>query len=612
MYRKRLELRGRVAVVITIFVLLQFKHFSVSFVPVCSFHTVRQDHLRSFSSRINLQQTIEDRIYPCSSSSPNQSDQRCSTGLYFHIPYCRQRCRYCDFAIVPIGNAATNDPLSSRRTVGFEQMNDRYINALLAEIRQTPLTSSRKIPLQSIYFGGGTPSLAPIKSIATILQCACRTADAPFVLDPDAEITMEMDPGTFDLSQLQALKELGVNRISLGVQSLDDAILEGMGRFHRRQDIGQAICDIAKVFGGTGDVANYSIDLISGAPGLTLAKWVDTLQEVTCGDLFAPVRPNHISIYDLQIEVGTVFDKIYGNRQDDGNSSPKRKVDEKGGPLRLPTEEECAFMYKYAAGYLRAKSFEHYEVSSYAYAPTNINRKDASDNQIKPSWRSRHNQIYWDYEGSWYAMGLGATSFVNRNLVARPRTMSDYLEWVEKETNGANVVKSNDADDFLPDLLLKRLRTSDGLDLGWVEQQYGDDVVKGVLKGAQLGLELELATLTEAHVLRLQDPDGFLYSNFIISSIFAELGLADDESQKDFYVFEPLLTRFVLRVAVYRISQIGLKFKRLFEENFVDSALFYACCNSSIPPSSDHKCYCNCQAPTPFPHLSQAASKSAP
>lgn len=383
-------------------------------------------------------------------------------------------------------------------------MNKRYVDALLTEIRQISPPSKAKIPLQTIYFGGGTPSLAPVESIATILQQICGNNDhAPFVLDADAEITMEMDPGTFDRAQLQSLKDLGVNRISLGVQSLNDAILEGMGRVHRRHDIARAIQDIAAVFGKDTD-ANYSIDLISGAPGLTLARWVDTLQQVTSGDLFAPVRPKHISIYDLQIEVGTIFDKLYGSREEDIGTMPKVVAGDKGPRLRLPSEEECAFMYKYAAGYLRAKSFEHYEVSSYAYAPDPRQQRDPSP----PSWRSRHNQIYWDYNSSWCAVGLGATSFVDRNLVARPRTMSDYLEWVEESTKGTASHGGNETDDFLAELLLKRLRTSDGLDLDWLQTNYGSDATKGVLKGAQLGLELGLAIHTDANALRLKDPDG--------------------------------------------------------------------------------------------------------
>lgn len=601
-------------------------------------------------------------------------------GLYIHIPYCRQRCRYCDFAIVPIGdhgatttitekpetnngmsveNCDGDDSIEGKRERGFRRMNDRYVSAIIAELKQiASRNNNNKLPLRSIYFGGGTPSLAPVESIQTILYHACGAdnPEAPFDLlqqkqpkkDDETktgaittpEITMEMDPGTFDRDQLSALHGLGINRISLGVQSFDDDLLHAMGRTHRRVDILQAIRDIASVFGrNKGDNTNsnncdysnvnYSIDLISGCPGLTPAKWVETLQEATAGVetkktiptgtiadpgvssattttttrtkklLSSLPPPKHISIYDMQIEEGTVFGKwaakaeaeAAANRNEqtgpsmasngDEDEDPSRQFtvavpvddgdDTSGTPwkesrqpknqnqqqnqqhqrlLRLPTEEECAFMYKYAAGYLRAKHFEHYEVSSYAaftdqdYKTTRSEddigdhgTQNESQSNASASKRSLHNQIYWEYDGQWHAVGLGATSFVDRKLVARPREMSNYLNWVDE---GADTVTStptpttmnedgnneDDAidDDILSDLLLKRLRTIDGMDLEWLEQNYGSEIVEDVLDGAKLGLELGLAEHTNGNVLRLSNPDGLLYSNFIISSIFAELG----------------------------------------------------------------------------------------
>ena len=599
-----------------------------------------------------------------------------SVGLYIHIPYCRQRCRYCDFAIVPIGDHDTTNTSSdsssstsssssigrrgennnagvdagggnfdhdgsqlSRREQGFRQMDDRYVSAVVAELKQIAAkidkdkNNHQKIPLRSVYFGGGTPSLAPVESIEKIMYHVCGpdNPEAPFRLlrqqinnkDGDAtttttsktEITMEMDPGTFDRDQLCALRTLGINRISLGVQSFDDDLLRAMGRTHRRVDVLQAISDIAFVYGNIDDEnnsdddkVNYSIDLISGCPGLTLAKWVETLEEATAGVqtkkttstarststtvartstttkkqqsllLSSLPPPKHISVYDMQIEEGTVFGKlatkakaaaterkegeqttnhneddddddedasrqftvavsIDDDKEVDGALRRRRRSQQQQNPnqqqrlLRLPTEEECAFMYKYAAGYLRAKKYEHYEVSSYAAFDDNVkhekstydNGGDDDDVSNKSnigsiSKRSRHNQIYWEYDGQWYAVGLGATSFVDKKLVARPREMSAYLDWVAKRedsttsTNDKEDAEEEEDDnideDFLTDLLLKRLRTIDGLDLTWLKTHYGSEVVKDVLDGAKLGLELGLAEQTSDNVLRLTDPDG--------------------------------------------------------------------------------------------------------
>jgi hypothetical protein len=232
-------------------------------------------------------------------------------GLYIHIPYCRRRCRYCDFAIVPIGPRVSSDgstesslPQSTddRATAGFLEMDQSYAKALLQEIdlvRQQIVATGdtatpKKISIASIYFGGGTPSLAPVETIKRILQ-AILEHDGPFCVEPGAEITIEMDPGTFTLEKAKSFRELGINRVSLGIQSFDDRILESIGRVHRREDITDALAILETAFG---DDLNYSIDLISGLPGLSLAQWADTLDTA----LSLKPSPTHLSVYDLQIE----------------------------------------------------------------------------------------------------------------------------------------------------------------------------------------------------------------------------------------------------------------------------------------------------------------------
>lgn len=514
-------------------------------------------------------------------------------GFYVHIPYCRRRCRYCSFAIVPVGGGANpaGNGRASPRTASFEKIHTAYQEDLFSELdtllrtEQAKQTSSQsQIPLASVYFGGGTPSLAPLETIAGVLERLFGES-SPFRLLDDAEITMEMDPGTFTTEDLVAWKDLGINRVSLGVQSFDDGILEALGRCHRSTDIRQAVRSIGNVFGGT---ANYSIDLISGVPGLSGAKWIETLEHATS---FLDPLPCHLSVYDLQIEEGTVFSTWYSDeaRGDDDISSDSGDFgNSKSSPLNkkrrlsraipsLPSEESVAEMYKFSAGYLRAKGFEHYEganttniqldglfwvfglilsvcfdlspfslslswtVSSYARIPS-VNTSETA--ALSASKRSRHNQIYWEPLGSWYAIGLGATSMVQQRMISRPRTMAEYHDWVERwahddeDEEGSKVSE----EDFLTDVIMKRLRTSDGLDLKWIEDRFGADTRQRIVDGASLGLELGLAELRGAPmsvttsyksdianeetdtVLRLKDPDGFLYSNYLISSIFAELG----------------------------------------------------------------------------------------
>ena len=486
-------------------------------------------------------------------------------GFYVHIPYCRRRCRYCDFAIVPIGlqTNAEDSNEGLHRNSGFREMDLLYRNALLKEIQgikhcevlndhsdtgsssrasDSAKREGKRIELQSIYFGGGTPSLAPIETIESILRAIIASSDVegektPFYLAKDAEITIEMDPGTFTLSKLERLRDLGINRISLGVQSFDDVSLARIGRTHRLVDVLEAIEIIHQVFGSD---ANYSIDIISGLPALTLAKWIETLQFATS---LRP-RPCHISIYDLQVERGTVFGRWYKENSQtmtettpssSGRNNPGFRHDESAHPP-LPSADDCAFMYKFAAGYLRSKNYEHYEVSSYA-------------RNGNPSRRSRHNQVYWSTNGQWYAIGLGSTSSVRGQQIVRPRAFADYIRWVEEQnssqwmqvTDGIQGAHPEDSLERLSDIVMKRLRTSDGLDLNWVQENIGYDAVRSILKGASLGLDLGLAeivpkefeathtTTSVERTLRLVDPGGLLYSNYIISEIFMELGVADDE-----------------------------------------------------------------------------------
>ena len=529
------------------------------------------------------------------SSTTNNDNGSKGVGLYVHIPYCRRRCRYCDFAIVPIGGAAgakafaegktDDDVLSSdsncdsgsnaRAVDGFHKMDDAYRAALITElglIRRTSstITSSGggdgitaddngRIPLRSIYFGGGTPSLAPSSTLRSILSAIVDPENGPFYI-PDRnsdtgdssgiEITIEMDPGTFTEAKLMELRDAGFNRISLGVQSFDDNVLSTIGRVHRRADVFASIDMIRRVFGvdsndsGDGEAHNtfsYSVDLISGLPGLSLAKWAETLETA----VHLHPKPDHLSLYDLQIEEGTVFGKWYGiNEGDDENiddeeqrdalartrSVPSLSIDSAQKVPSLPSPDECAYMYRYASGYLRSKGFEHYEISSYA----------------RPGKRSRHNQIYWEIGSTWYAIGLCATSSISGNRFARPRTMADYIDWVRQQEeivdadkgfpgwlvaddNASGDDDERDDSDLFKDAILTKLRTKEGLDMHWVRRDVvdGEANVEALLRGTELALDMNLAKRDIADdgrdFLRLQDPDGFLFSNSIISQIFVEL-----------------------------------------------------------------------------------------
>ena len=534
-------------------------------------------------------------------------------GMYVHIPYCRRRCNYCDFAIVPVGEGRkTGGDDDGGGGVGggggaeFAEIDRRYRKAVLDEIdalgrswrsspsSSTPPSSSRS-RLRSVYFGGGTPSLAPPTTLSAILDAIRHN----FELVDDAEVTIEMDPGTFDVAYLESIRDMGFNRISLGVQSFDDLILETLGRVHRRSDVYRSVGMVGEVFGF--ERANYSIDLMSGVPGQTLAGWAETLREASC-DLRP--KPAHMSLYALQVEEGTAFGRWFRDAVVGGED---RRVFFGGGegvvaprppPLSrpsLPSSEDTAFMYAYASGYLRCRGYEHYEISSYAKRGKRRDDDDDDDddvddddddyerrggggrqrrrigrkNEPENNYRGTHNQIYWEYDGRWHAVGLGATSNVDGMRYARPRAMSDYISWTEKlgvagdaramTTTGAATPPppwlwggtgiddaeghrrdvdddddDDDDDDRLLDIVMTRLRTSEGLDLDWItcHDNYDGTHVEAILRGFELALDLKLgrrdagSTSSDGGThgsIRLNDPKGFLFSNHIISNIFMEL-----------------------------------------------------------------------------------------
>jgi coproporphyrinogen III oxidase-like Fe-S oxidoreductase len=224
------------------------------------------------------------------------------TGLYIHWPFCRRRCRYCDFAIVPIGTKQQSDSL-----VDLPSLLDlNYTEAILKELQHAERQfCASPLQIKSIYFGGGTPSLAPIESLSAIIDFIHRSG--AFLLADNCETTIEIDPGTFTVQKLEKLKKLGFNRLSFGVQSFDDATLAFIGRTHRNADIQTSLEAIRQVFAGK-DGLNWSIDLISGLPGVSLAEWIETLEHAVS---MRP-QPTHISVYDLQVEqVRNTTDEMY-------------------------------------------------------------------------------------------------------------------------------------------------------------------------------------------------------------------------------------------------------------------------------------------------------------
>lgn len=284
-------------------------------------------------------------------------------GIYIHIPFCASKCGYCDFYSCP----------------SSEQMMGKYQEALLTHIEES-LSRIRRYYIDTVYFGGGTPSYYGAKYLCEILQ----TLKSSGRLLRDAEITVEMNPDSMRVVDLKMLKKEGVNRISMGVQSADDDILRTIGRRHTYT---QAVK--AYQFARQAGFQNISIDLIYGLPGQTRADWADTLSKIIGWG------PEHISCYGLKLEEGTPMYEVYH------------------GTSAIPDEDAQADMYIYASELLERYGYHRYEISNFC----------------RRGFQSQHNLKYWqlhDYMG----FGPGAHSCVGSQRYSYIRDLQGYITGV--------------------------------------------------------------------------------------------------------------------------------------------------------------------------------------
>lgn len=383
---------------------------------------------------------------------------------YLHIPFCRRRCFYCDFPISVLGN---NINIETSNAIG------EYVEVLCQEIKATP---SLGYPLETIFFGGGTPSLLPTKYLDLILQ----TLDQQFGIDANLELSMEMDPGTFTLEQLQGYQQVGVNRVSLGVQAFQDELLKVCGRSHSVPDIFTTIDLIRQA-----NVTNFSLDLISGLPHQTLEDWDESLSQAM------QISSNHLSCYDLVLEPVTAFGKRY-----------------EGGENPLPTDEATAQMYRLAQNKLTCAGYKHYEISNYA----------------KSGFQCRHNRVYWENR-AYYGFGMGAASYTHRQRFNRPRNRKEYFPWVQQlqENKGKIDYPQSTSTDILLETLMLGLRLSEGISLSKIKEQFGETVQQKILDSLQKYHDRGWIDDLSIERLKLTDPEGFLFSNTVLATLFQHL-----------------------------------------------------------------------------------------
>ncbi len=301
---------------------------------------------------MNRSPTSSDSVWSRESALPAQ------IALYIHIPFCQTKCPYCDF----------------NTYAGIEPLIPSYIEALTTEIRHWGALLC-KPEVSTIFFGGGTPSYVPGQSIELILKA---TQDAFHVMD-DAEITMEANPGDLLANDVERLTKLGINRLSIGTQSLDDSLLKVLGRRHSSQEAVEAYGAVRRA-----GFANVSLDLMYGLPGQTMQQWQDSLEKVLS------LSPEHLSLYCLTLEEGTPME-----RQVRLGETPESDPD------------LAADMYLLAEELLKQAGYGHYEISNWAF----------------PEKESMHNLTYW-HNQPYLGVGPGAHSYLGKwrfNNINSPR-----------------------------------------------------------------------------------------------------------------------------------------------------------------------------------------------
>jgi oxygen-independent coproporphyrinogen III oxidase len=355
--------------------------------------------------------------------------------LYVHFPFCLSICPYCDF---------------DRQATGFDRM-DAYLAAVEAELATYSGTGER---VHSVYFGGGTPSLMSVAQLESILGAARRT----FEVLPEAEITVECNPGDADLDKLRAFKVAGATRLSFGVQSLDDRYLKILGRRHGADEARQAAA-WARQAG-----LSFNLDFMFGLPDQSLEHWSDTLDQAVA------LAPDHLSCYLL-----TVDERVPMGR------------DVARGRLVLPEDENLAAMYSTTCDRLAEAGYAQYEISNWA----------------RPGQQSRHNLTYWRDE-RWIGLGAGAASSYGGRRWKNTPVLERYIRSIEA-AGRAERVEEEQPDDLMQmtDYLTLGLRLREGISLDVFAARFGYQLVELLGEDGEWLIGNNFLELVEGNRLRI-------------------------------------------------------------------------------------------------------------
>lgn len=342
--------------------------------------------------------------------------------LYLHIPFCIQKCLYCDFLSAPAG----------------EESRQAYVETLCQEIRAAAQAEGKlsvgvkERVVDTIFFGGGTPSLLTLQQMEQIMNAVRQS----FKILPEAEISMEANPGTVTEHSLSAYLHLGINRLSLGVQSLVDEELKALGRIHTAAQAQQAY-EMARRAG----FSNINIDLMSALPGQTKESYRKNLEEV------CHWQPEHISAYSLILEEGTPFYTM---------------------ELELPDEETERWMYHQTKELLAGHGYERYEISNYA-------RRKEQMKDTDPLWICRHNKGYWTGH-AYLGLGLGASSMIDHVRFCNTDVLEDYLHNAGNTSLIREQMHTLSMQEQMEEFMFLGLRLTKGISKTDFRQRFGQKI----------------------------------------------------------------------------------------------------------------------------------------
>lgn len=331
-------------------------------------------------------------------------------GIYIHIPFCKQKCFYCDFCSFANKN----------------EMQGKYVETVINEIKN--ITHKEKYTVTTIYLGGGTPSILNPNYIKNILQ----EIKSSFEILDDAEITIEINPGTVNEEKLKRYKEYGINRLSIGLQSANDKILKNIGRIHDYKQFEETFFYARKC-----GFRNINVDLMIGLPTQAIEDVKQTLEKII------QKNPEHISVYSLIIEEGTIIEKLINENK-----------------LQLPDEETERIMYWTVVNKLKENGYNQYEISNFS----------------KKTYESKHNTNCWKQK-QYIGLGTSAHSYLNKKRYSNTNNIEEYIKNIQENNISKNITihEEQTEESTMNEYMLLGLRMIQGININEFKQKFKID-----------------------------------------------------------------------------------------------------------------------------------------